>query len=274
MRIFISYGRGDALDFARKLAASLREQGFTPWLDVDEGIPIGSPFDIRIETGIESSDLLIALLSPWSLRPEGFCRNELLFAQAKKRPIIPVRIADVIPPIQIISLNYLDAWAEPDAVFGELLGVIRQVAQSRRMTLRQWPAAGAGRPWWADAGYLSFQEELARHGGSFTGREWLFRQVQDWITLPESRCLLLTGDAGIGKSAIAAQMTTRLNVRGVHFCSRSQAESCRFRSWLSALINQLASQFPYHYRRHVFLPGMPYTSTYSSVSRPVLGSGT
>jgi len=244
MRIFISYGRGDALEFAHKLAAWLKAEGLTPWLDVDEGIPIGSPFDIRIELGIEGSDLLIAVLSPWSLRPEGFCRNELLFAQAKKRPIIPVRIADVTPPIQIISLNYLDACANPDGIFGELSKVIQQVAKSGQMTLHDWPALTTGLPWWADRRQLSFEEELARHGNSFTGREWLFAQIREWAAQPDSRLLLVTAEAGFGKSAISAQLTTRLNVRGVHFCSRSQVESCKTAAWLAGLAYQLAAQFP------------------------------
>lgn len=244
MRIFISYGRGDALEFARKLAAWLKVEGFTPWLDVDEGIPPGSPFDVRIELGIEGSDLLIALLSPWSLRPEGFCRNELLYAQAKKRPIIPVRVAEVTPPIQIISLNYLDACVDPDAVFRELKTLIRRVGQGGQMALRDWLDATAGRPWWADQRRLSFQEELARHGDSFTGREWLFEQVREWILQPASRLLLVTAEAGFGKSAVAAQLTARLNVRGVHFCSRSQVESCKPAAWLAGLVYQLAAQFP------------------------------
>jgi len=108
MRVFISYGRGDSAKLASKLAAWLRSRGHEPWLDVDEAIPIGPPFDIRIEVGISRSDLLIALLSPWSLRPDGFCRNELLYAQAMKISIIPARIAVVIPPIHVISLNFLD----------------------------------------------------------------------------------------------------------------------------------------------------------------------
>ncbi|HPB31839.1 MAG TPA: toll/interleukin-1 receptor domain-containing protein, partial [Candidatus Sumerlaeota bacterium] len=137
MKVFISYGRADALEFAHKLSTWLKKEGFQPWLDVDEGIPIGAPFDVRIELGIEDSDILIAVLSPWSLRPEGFCRNELLFAQAKKRPIVPVRIADIIPPIQIISLNYVDACENPDSVLPKLGEVIRKVAREGGMPLRE-----------------------------------------------------------------------------------------------------------------------------------------
>ena len=81
-QIFISYGRGDAADFAGRLADWLRRQGFEAWLDVEHGVPIGAPFDVRIELGISGSDAVIAVLSPWSLCPEGFCRNELLFAQS------------------------------------------------------------------------------------------------------------------------------------------------------------------------------------------------
>ncbi|MCX5674742.1 MAG: TIR domain-containing protein, partial [Planctomycetota bacterium] len=254
MRIFISYGRKDAADFAVKLAAWLRSQGIEPWLDVENGIPIGAPFDIRIEVGISGSDMLVALLSPWSLRPEGFCRNELLFAQWQSKPIIPVRIADVCPPIQIISLNFIDAASDPQAVFKQLLPVIEQVGKTGKMALRDWPSVAAGGPWWADRGRMNFEEELARHGGSFVGRQWLFEQIRQWAARPESRLLLLTADAGVGKSAIAAQMTARLNVRGVHFCSRSNIESCRPAAWIGQLVYQLAAQFPAYRKRLDQLP--------------------
>ncbi len=62
VRIFISYGRRDRAELAQRLAQWLREQGHEPWLDVENGIPIGEPFDIRIEWGIKSSDTLLALL--------------------------------------------------------------------------------------------------------------------------------------------------------------------------------------------------------------------
>ncbi len=80
----------------------------------------------------------------------------------------------------------------------------------------------------------------------FAGREWLFSEIRKWLQGGDSRLLLLTGDAGVGKSAIAAQMTARLNVRGVHFCSWSSATSWRAQDWLQGLIYQLAAQFePY-----------------------------
>lgn len=255
VRIFISYGRRDAAELAVTLAKWLRSQGHEPWLDVEKGIPIGAPFDIRIEMGVSGSNLLIALLSPWSLRPESFCRNEILFAQAMSIPVIPVRVADVVPPIQIISLNYVDACADPEVGFEKLPPIIEDVARTGRMPLRDWVFTPPNRAWWAAYQPLDFQEELARHGGTFVGREWLFAQIRAWVADPASRLILLTADAGLGKSALAAQMTVRLNVRGVHFCSRSNIESCRPTAWLAGLIYQLAAQFtPYRDRIEQFNP--------------------
>jgi len=256
-QIFISYGRKDAAEFARRLADWLRQQGYQPWLDVENGIPIGAPFDVKIELGISGSDALIAVLSPWGLRPESLCRNELLFAQWQKKPLIPVRIADVTPPIQIVSLNYIDAVDNPDAAFAALPDAIRRLTEVGGIGCRDWAESPAAKPWWAAFEPRRFEEELARHGGSFTGRKWLFEQIRDWAQQSSSRLLLLTADTGFGKSAAAAQMTARLNVRGVHFCTRSVFESCQPRQWLAGLVYQLAAQFPAYRQALEKLAGPP-----------------
>lgn len=244
MRIFISYGRKDATELAFRLSDWLRSQGYDPRLDVRGVCPTGIPFDTAIETEIANSDLLVALLSPSSLRPESFCRNELLYAQFVKRPIIPVRLADLIPPIQIIPLTWVDAFPHLEVAFEKLPPIIEEVLRTGQMPLREWPEARPGGAWWAKHRQLDFREELARYGGTFVGREWLFGRLRAWVAQPRARLMLLTADAGVGKSAIAAQMTARLDaVAGVHFCSRSNINSCRPNAWLSELIYQLAAQF-------------------------------
>ncbi len=190
------------------------------------------------------------MLSPWSLREDGFCRNELLFAQAAGVPILPVRVAEVVPPLQIISLNYLDAFGDRDAVFARLPQVLEAVLRDRCVSRREWPGVQGGPPWWAACAQLAFQEELRRHGGSFVGRDWLFDRLGKWARRPESRLLLLTADAGVGKSAVAAQATARLNVCGLHFCTRSKLESCGPVAWIQELVYQLASRSP-PYREYV-----------------------
>ena len=241
MHIFISYGRADKETFAKKLAAWLREHGHEPWLDVEQGIPPGHPFDVRIEQGIHENEILLAVLSPWSVRPESFCRNEILYAQTLKKTVLPVRMADVIPPIQIISLNYVDACARPDDIFSllsEALDIITETGTWQPYALPD------GKPWYESGEELDFQEDLVRFGTGFVGRDWLFEDLKAWIREPTSRVCLLVAGVGIGKSAIAARLTTVLDVKGIHFCTRSLDNSCKPVPWIRALIRQLARQLP------------------------------
>ena len=241
MHIFISYGRADKEAFARELAAWLRTRGHIPWLDVEHGILPGHPFDVRIEENIQNNEILLAVLSPWSVRPESFCRNEILYAQTLKKTIVPVKMADVIPPIQIISLNCIDAYTRPD----ELFELLDDALESIGNTGTWQPYAHSTRKRWYESGEeLDFQEYIVRFGTGFVGREWLFEELRAWAREPMSRVCLLVAGVGIGKSAIAAQLTATLDVKGVHFCIRSVADSCRPVPWIRSLIHQLARQLP------------------------------
>jgi hypothetical protein len=46
-------------------------------------------------------------------------------------------------------------------------------------------------------------DEASRHLPRFTGREWVMREVESWLASAR-RVLWITGEAGIGKSALAA----------------------------------------------------------------------
>ena len=54
---------------------------------------------------------------------------------------------------------------------------------------------------------LNFDSYIAERTKQFAGRVWVFERVHEWLTLPgASRFLLLTGDPGSGKTAIAARL--------------------------------------------------------------------
>jgi hypothetical protein len=54
---------------------------------------------------------------------------------------------------------------------------------------------------------LNFDSYIAERTKQFEGRVWVFERVHEWLTLPgASRFLLLTGDPGSGKTAIAARL--------------------------------------------------------------------
>ena len=58
-----------------------------------------------------------------------------------------------------------------------------------------------------NAAELDFSEYIAERTLHFTGREWLFREIDDWLDDPKApQFFILTGDPGIGKSAIASRL--------------------------------------------------------------------
>src|SRR6266576_495772 len=54
---------------------------------------------------------------------------------------------------------------------------------------------------------LNFDSYIAERTKQFAGRVWVFERIHEWLTLPAaSRFLLLTGDPGSGKTAVAARL--------------------------------------------------------------------
>jgi hypothetical protein len=82
---------------------------------------------------------------------------------------------------------------------------------------------------------LNFDSYISERTKQFAGRVWVFERIHKWFTLPgASRFLLLTGDPGSGKTAIASRLVefsrgvvtppptcTKLSggfLSAVHFC--------------------------------------------------------
>ena len=242
-QIFISYGRQDAREFADKLAGYLKENGFEPWLDRRDAIIAGEPFDIRLEQGISESSLLIALISPWSIRQESYCRNEWLYALSISKPILPIRLTNINPPLIIINLHYEDAFDEPDLIFKKIIPIINEVASTGQPRYREWLPSEDIKSWWSHLERFNFEGELKIYGESFIGREWFFEKLVNWVNEGESQIGLIKADTGMGKSAIAAQLTAWMNTRSVHFCTASNVKTCEPVEWIKDLIYQLAAQF-------------------------------
>ncbi len=55
-----------------------------------------------------------------------------------------------------------------------------------------------------DASAIEFAPAIERVTRDFTGRAWVFKQIDDWLTNQTSQVYLLTGDPGTGKSANSA----------------------------------------------------------------------
>jgi replication-associated recombination protein RarA len=50
---------------------------------------------------------------------------------------------------------------------------------------------------------IAFTSDIAKLTENFTGRQWVFDAINRWLKESEERFFILTGEPGVGKSAIA-----------------------------------------------------------------------
>jgi hypothetical protein len=87
VKIFISYSRADASNFAKHIHKYLRENSHSVFIDVNS-ITIGDPWASSIEKNISECDIFIVILTPDSLR-SNHVEREVLQAQREKKIVVP-----------------------------------------------------------------------------------------------------------------------------------------------------------------------------------------
>jgi hypothetical protein len=230
VHIFQSYGWLDATTIAQKLKESLVDAGYDVWIDREHLREDDKHFSLALEAALQNSEVVVALLSPHSVRGLGqqevrssICYNELRFAEEIGRPIVPVRVQKFAgaPPFLIIKYRRIDwlDWADEQKYQRGLFNIIATI-QAVLANDRNFDPD------------IVFQETnfaipfaVARQG--FVGRDWLFAQLKQWLE-QGPRCLLIEGDAGTGKTAFIAELVRR-NPGGrmvaYHFCGRAAART-------------------------------------------------
>jgi WD40 repeat protein len=93
---------------------------------------------------------------------------------------------------------------------------------------------------------LDFAKDLEKLTQDFTGREWVFDEIGDWLSDPDGAPIfLLTGEPGVGKSAIAAQLVKlRSDIAAYHFCIAGRNETIIPGTVLHSLAAQLGEYLP------------------------------
>ncbi len=246
-QIFLSYGRADASAMAEQVADFLSSEGFRVWQDRPEIKP-GVPFLEELEQAIRESDLVVALLSPHSVRRvsededlDSVCLDELSFARFAKppRPIVPAMAVMCEPPMVIYRQHYVDLTAKEDqtTLFERLLEGIR-LALKGEVRYRSW--VDSLRPW-------DFEPFLREKRRKFVGRHWLHAQLNAWLAGDTGEpALLVTGDPGSGKSAFAASLIERNDGRllAYHCCQANTLETIKPARFVRSIAAMIASRLP------------------------------
>src|SRR5262252_7010256 len=100
---------------------------------------------------------------------------------------------------------------------------------------------GAAQTERASSDLFDFSAYIADRTKDFTGRDWAFKEIDEWLTDPDGGAFfLISGAPGCGKSAIAARFVqTCPQVAAFHFCLTRNAPTVDPVMFVRSLSNQL-----------------------------------
>jgi len=104
-KIFVSYNRHDS-EFALKLADDLVNQGINIWID-QRNISPGFRWDQELEKALSSSEVVLVILSPFSVASENVL-DEVSFAIDAQKRIIPIIAKQCNIPLRLKRFQYIE----------------------------------------------------------------------------------------------------------------------------------------------------------------------
>ena len=253
-RIFASYGRRDTRDLADRLRRDLETLGYQVWQDTEQ-ILSGQDWIDKIEQALRDSEIVIALLSPHSVRVatdpkspdalDSVCLNEITYARfTLKALIVPVMAIHCEVPFVICHLDYVDfqGWQESEeryqAGLQRLIQSMQDTLISKRVPYRRWHERLTP---------FDFEPYLNEKRQNFTGRQWLFDEIEAWRVQDNQRTLLITGDPGTGKSAFVAELVFRNpenQVLAYHCCQAENPATLDLGQFIRSITAMIASRIP------------------------------
>lgn len=217
LKIFLSYGHTEQ-EIVSRIKESLEARGHTVWFDTSE-IKAGDDWRASIAEGVSSSNGVIACLSKHAFRDGGVCHDEIDIAVGVRGGNIKTVLldpeAEVRPPSVLTHIQWLDMaiWREKLAAgpeefepwFEHCMAELDRVIESRESVQFAGDITEISQKLSVLADNSRQSDLLAK---PFQGREWLTEEVTSWLDDRSSpRVCLITGDAGVGKSAFAAHLS-------------------------------------------------------------------
>jgi HEAT repeat protein len=103
---FISYARIDGNSFAERIEFELSTAGYTTWRD-KRNIDEYQDFSVEIELAIQNSRFILVCVTPSMDAKSNFVRREIIYAQNKEKPIIPLVVPNTTLPTLINHLTWI-----------------------------------------------------------------------------------------------------------------------------------------------------------------------
>ena len=128
LQVFISY-KSEYRDFARAVKSELNQWGFNTWLDVDNIQP-GDYFRHKIQAGLDSSDVLLMVLTEEAQLSREVMSEVDYFLDVAKKPVVPLRHRECKPLYIFVSIQYIDFVADQVNGFVQLKQRLSELAQS------------------------------------------------------------------------------------------------------------------------------------------------
>lgn len=127
MQVFISYARADGLPYAKRLVDDLSEYDLDLWLDI-RSIPKGANWDYEVQKGLDSSDVMLVLLTPNAVNSQNVADEWSYFIE-KDKPIVPLMVLPCEVPFRLSRRQRIDFTIDHDQGLRELLRAIGSPAK-------------------------------------------------------------------------------------------------------------------------------------------------
>lgn len=247
LRIFLSYGHDESAFVVEEIRKMLLAKGHNPWVDKFK-IKGGSNWRSQITHGILESDDFLAFITNHSIRKPGVCLDEIAIALGTRNCRIQSVLLekDATVPSSISTKQWTD------------LSEWKQIYQQGEEVWKSWLTQmtdeivkAIDNPSNAKKSIQISQVKKAIHpitpdiklkqllNGNILSRKWLFQKVLDWYET-DSKCLLLMGSPGAGKSVLCAQLSHYMaQCAGLYFLEWNNVESRKLKNIFSSIIFQL-----------------------------------
>ncbi len=251
-RLFISYGHDEHSLLAVRLKDDLKDRGHTVWFD-EERLQPGHDWEAFIEQGLDDltqdppNSAVLLLLTPHAVRrPDGYCLNEVARALSRGLSIIPLMVVESEPPLSICRIQWLDMREclpinENEAFYKPLFERLLRAIEDKQLDFE-----GTQSRLLSVLSPIQFSADIIRLLRDFTGRRWVFEEVDAWLKDPSGkRIFWITGAPGVGKSAMAAWIRDhRREIAAFHFCDVNSEEKRDPSRLVLSIAYQLSTQLP------------------------------